>query len=159
MLSGWAGPALARDTLGIFGGWGAFRDDGLSGGGTRCFAIARPSESNRKAQKPAFAAIGVWPDRGVRGRLYIRLGRERARNATVTMTLGGRRFRLAGGRATLYAADREMDRAIIAAMRSATSFSIETLARDGRPLVEAYDLKGAPTAIDAARVGCLPKPD
>lgn len=47
-----------------------------------------------------------------------------------------------------------MDAAIVAAIRSAKSMTIESIGRDGRPIVDAYLLRGAATAIDAASLGC-----
>jgi hypothetical protein len=47
-----------------------------------------------------------------------------------------------------------MDLAIVAAMRSATSLSVESIGKDGRSIVDAYTLRGAPSAIDAAALGC-----
>jgi hypothetical protein len=64
------------------------------------------------------------------------------------------RFRLKADSNAAWAADRRTDLAIIAAMRSATSLSIETIGRDGRSIVDAYALRGAPSAIDAAALGC-----
>ena len=47
-----------------------------------------------------------------------------------------------------------MDAAINAAIRSATSMTVESVGRDGKPIVDAYRLRGAATAIDAASLGC-----
>lgn len=144
-------PAQARDSLGIFGGWGAFRDAATP----RCYAIAEPVRTSPgKAGWRAFASVGTWPKQRVRGQLHIRLSRERAQQAKVYLSIGERRFALAAGKADAWAQDARMDAAIIAAMRSAATMSIETKATNGRAFSDLYALKGAATAMDAAALGC-----
>jgi len=140
--------AQAREPLGVYGSWGAFRDPSPR----RCFAIAQPVEKYREA-KP-FASIATWPRDGVRNQLHIRLSRVRAANARVTLSIGERRFELQAGDADAWAPDARTDAAIVAAMRSGRSMSVETLGANGGPFADSYALKGAATAIDAAALGC-----
>lgn len=146
-----AAPAQARDSLGVFGGWGAFRDPAVP----RCYAIAEPSRTSAgKAGWRAFASVGTWPARHVRGQLYIRLSRERGPQARVYLSIGERRFALSSGKADAWAQDARMDAAIIAAMRSSPTISVESSTASGRPFSDVYELKGAATAMDAAALGC-----
>ena len=50
--------------------------------------------------------------------------------------------------------DARMDAAIVAAMRSAPSMSVESRAETGGAIADTYRLRGAATAIDAAALGC-----
>jgi hypothetical protein len=145
-------PALAasRDTLGIFGQWGAFRDASPR----RCFAIAEPVARGAGGDWRPFASIASWPGNAVRGQIHIRLRRARAAGSPVMLTIGQQRFQLAAGRADAWAADAKMDAAIIAAMRSQAAMSIEARDERGRAYADGYRLKGAATAIDAAALGC-----
>ncbi|OYY71078.1 MAG: hypothetical protein B7Y44_01870 [Sphingomonadales bacterium 28-55-16] len=145
-----AAPLSAKERLGVYQGWAAFRDPASS----RCYAIAAPEETVSRATRPAFISIGFWPRRGVTHQLYVRLSRDRAANSGVTLTAGGRRFTLRPAGGAVWALDRRMDLAIVVAMRSATSLSIEAIGRDGQSIVDAYSLRGAPSAIDAAALGC-----
>jgi invasion associated locus B (IalB) protein len=140
---------LARDSLGIYDGWGAFRDASPP----RCYAIAKPVERYRQAQP--FASIATWPGERIRNQLHVRLSRARAANARVTLSIGERRFELKAGDADAWAPDVRTDAAIVAAIRSGRSMSVETVARSGTPFADTYALKGAASAIDAAVVGCL----
>lgn len=143
--------AQARDSLGVFGGWGAFRDASVP----RCYAIAEPTRSSAgKSGWRAFATIGSWPQQRVRGQLHIRLSREHAPNAAVYLSIADRRFKLVSGKADSWAQDARMDAAIIAAMRSAATMSVESNAANGRAFSDLYELKGAATAMDAAALGC-----
>lgn len=143
-------PLLARDSLGIFDDWGAFRDPQVP----RCYAIAKPDTVRGKRQYRPFASIGYWPRRGVRGQFHIRLSRPMAKAGTVTLTIGVRRFTLTGGGGDAWAADKAMDASIIAAMRAAREMSASAKGSDGSAIRDVYLLKGAATALDAAALGC-----
>jgi len=143
-----AAPVDARDTIGVYRGWGAFRDAVPR----RCYAIARPVAAGGRTG--AWASIASWPARGLVGSLHIRLSRTRDRSASVTLSIGERRFALVAGSLDAWAADRPSDRAILAALRSARSMSVEAVAPGGRPFADVYALAGAATAVDAATLAC-----
>ncbi|MFZ2995655.1 MAG: invasion associated locus B family protein [Sphingobium sp.] len=146
-------PASARDSLGIFEGWGAFRDSPASQNGPRCYAIARAvMRADRKTG--AFAAVGTWPGKGVRGQLHLRLSRARSLRAPVTLGVGERRFTLVAGQQDAWGQDTRADAAIVAAMRSSASMSVQTIDTQGRAFADSYALRGAATAMDAAALGC-----
>jgi hypothetical protein len=143
-----AAPLAAKDSLGVFGQWGAFRDPAVP----RCYAISE-AESER-AQQPGYVSVGTWPRRQVRGQLHVRLSRQLVPRASIRLAVGGERFQLTGGGADAWAQDRRMDAAIVAAMRSARSMSVSATDRAGRRFTDRYSLEGAATAMDAATVGC-----
>jgi hypothetical protein len=149
--AGSAPPAHARDSLGIFDGWGAFRDPAVP----RCYAIAEPArtQGGRSAWR-AFAAIGSWPRQGVRGQVHFRLSQQRAPDTQVTLSIDDRRIALTAGSADAWAPDRQTDAAIVAAIRSGTSMTVAAMGRTGRLFADSYALRGAATAIDAAALGC-----
>lgn len=140
-------PLGAKDSLGVFGAWGAFRDPEVP----RCYAIA--AAQNARSGQP-FASVGTWPERKVRGQVHFRLSRALAPTAAISLNISGERFELAGGGSDAWARDRQMDAAIVAAMRSASSMSVTARDRAGRRFTDRYRLDGAPTALDAATVGC-----
>ena len=143
-----AAPVAGRETIGVYKGWGAFRDSPP----LRCFAIAQPVRAGG-AGRP-FASVADWPGRGLRGSLHIRLSRERDRSAGVTLSIGERRFALIADGDDAWAADTASDRAIVAAMRDGRSMSVEAVGAGGHPFADVYALPGAATAIDAAALGC-----
>lgn len=144
-------PAAARDSLGVFGGWGAFRDAAVP----RCYAIAEPTRTSAgKADWRAFASVATWPKQRVRGQIHVRLSREAAPGGKVYLSIGERRFALVSGKADAWAQDGRMDAAIVAAMRSTATMSVEGRGANGRSFSDLYELKGAATAMDAAALGC-----
>ncbi len=150
-----ASPLAAKDSLGVFGQWGAFRDPQVP----RCYAIAAAEQESRASARSArehapFASVGTWPKRGVRGQLHFRLSRNLAENPRLSLAIGSQRFELTGGGGDAWAKDRTMDAALVAAMRSAGSMSLSATDRAGRRFTDRYSLEGAATAMDAATIGC-----
>ena len=139
-----ATPVMA-EAVGLFGQWGAFADGG------RCHAItiAQPEDGERR---DGYLSIVLTPK--TQPQVYARLSREASSNAAISVTVEGRRFRLSGEGRDAFARNAQMDKALIAAIRSARALSVETLGRDGRALVDTYSLNGAASAIDAARLAC-----
>lgn len=140
-------PASARDSLGVYSQWAAFRDVETP----RCYAIAA-SSSNRTPQ--AYVSVGTWPALDVRGQVHIRLSRAAAKQASVRLTIGSQRFDLSTNGQDAWAADKAMDAAIVAAMRSASRMSVSATSTSGARFTDRYSLEGAATAMDAAIVGC-----
>lgn len=149
-----AAPAMARDSLGVFDSWGAFSDPSPR----RCFAIAQPVQAGGASRWRPFASIASWPAPGGAGggarQLHIRLSRARDARARVTLSVGERRFELVAGNADAWAPDARTDAAVVAAIRSSRSMSVETLSSGGVPFTDVYALRGAATAIDAASLAC-----
>lgn len=145
-----AGAALGRDSLGLFAGWGAFRDPAVP----RCYAIAMADPSPFKHEVQPYAAIGSWPRRGERNQVHFRLSRALRPTAQPVLTIGSQRLALTGNGADAWAQDRRMDAAIVAAMRSARTMRVASRDTHGRFFSDSYTLAGAATAMDAATLGC-----
>ena len=142
-----AAPLAARESLGVFDGWAAFRDDSPR----RCYAIAKAQGS---PAAPAYATVSNWPDRKVRGAVHLVLSREVAGKQQVRLTVGDKRFDLVAKGRNAWAKDARDDAAIIAALRSATRMSVSAQGTKAGSFTDRYTLAGAATAIDAATVGC-----
>lgn len=150
MLALTAAPALARDSLGMFGQWAAFRDPATP----RCYAIAMAAPSTLQREFQPYATVAWWPRAQVRGQVHFRLSRKLATNTPIVLSIGGQRIGLVGGGADAWAQDKRGDAAIIAAMRSAREMTVSARGADGRGFSNTWSLEGAATAMDAATVGC-----
>lgn len=150
LTSALAAPLAAKDSLGVFSDWGAFRDAETP----RCYAIAMAQPGTRTRAYQPFASIGTWPQRQVRNQIHIRLSQKLGANSRITLRIGGQSFALTGGGGDAWAADKTMDAAVVAAMRSAGSMTISARDTAGKNFTDSYSLAGASTAIDAATVGC-----
>jgi hypothetical protein len=143
-----AQPLTARDSLGVFDNWAAFRDASPK----RCYAIARPT--NTSAAPDAAASIAIWPERKLRGQVHIVLSRPVAQGAAVRLRVGAKNFALTATGRNAWGANVQMDAGIVAALRSATGMSVSARSTQGSAFTDRYTLAGAATAIDAAAVGC-----
>jgi hypothetical protein len=150
VLAPLSAPILARDSLGLFETWGAFTDPAVP----RCFAIAMAEPSLKRREYQPYAAIGTWPRRDVRGQVHFRLSRRVLPNAPIVLAIGDQRFRLTGGGGDAWAADKRMDAAIVAAMRSARSMTVASRDTNNAGFSNTWPLAGAATAMDAAAIGC-----
>jgi hypothetical protein len=141
-----AAPAAAQQqSLGVFSGWGAFRD------ARRCYAIAEP---DGRKEPGAFTSVSWWPERAVRGQLHFRLERPKRRGSAVLLRIDARTFQLIGGGGDAWAPDARADADIVAAMRTGIGMTIETRSETGGLIRDSYALRGAASAIDAAAIAC-----
>lgn len=135
-----ASPLAAKESLGVFSDWAAFRDTASE----RCYGIAKPRGDN-----PAYATIATYPKRQIRNQVYFRLSRAVPRNGNARVRIGGRNYALTASGRNAWAKDRAGDAAIVAAMRSATTMRVS-----GAGFADTYTLAGSATAMDAATVAC-----
>jgi hypothetical protein len=145
-----AAPAIARDSLGVFGDWGAFRDADVP----RCYAIAAAIGEGAQG----YASVGNWPGQQVRGQVHFHLSRALRSASAARLTIGGSSWTLTSRGSDAWAADRSADAAIVAAMRAAGAMQVSGRDRQGRMFTDRYSLDGAATALDAASVGCARNP-
>lgn len=142
-----APPLLAKERLGAYQAWAAFKDPEVP----RCYAIGAPEESNGTG---GYVSIGFWPKRGLSHQVYVHLSHTRSSAAGITLSAGGRRFQLTPDGNGGWAKDRATDLAIVAAIRTSQSLSVQSTAPNGGNIIDAYALRGAASAIDAAALGC-----
>ena len=142
--------AAERQVIGIFGGWGSFRE----GKPARCFAIAQPLRGPRPEGWQPFASVAYWPQRGVAGQVHIRLSRQKRQGSAILLRIDDRTFQLAGGGVNAWAPDARADGEIVRAIRMGVGMSVETRSIRGALVRDFYQLRGAATAIDAAAVEC-----
>jgi hypothetical protein len=158
--AGWlaAAPAIGADrsAIAIFRDWGAFRE-GSTGSPARCFAIAEPPPHTIAAGHGAFASVANWPDRRIRSQISIRLSRAADARMPVSLSIGTASFRLVARDRDAWAPDRRTDALIVSAMRSGSSMSVSGVGAGGIPFADAYRLRGAASAIDAAALACPPR--
>ena len=140
-------PASARDSLGVYSNWAAFRDDTPK----RCYAIAKPRGRNTEG---SFASVATWPDKRLRGQLHLRLSREVREGGEAVLSVGGDEFALITKGRNAWAKDARMDAGIVAAMRSASQMRVSARGSNGARFSDRYNLSGVATAMDAATVAC-----
>ena len=151
----YAGPLAARESLGVYESWAAFKDASPQ----RCYAVAKaqgtaPALAPVLTRAPAYATVSNWPEKGVRGTVHLVLSREVADKSAVRLAVGDKRFTLIAKGRNAWAKDAAGDAAIVAALRSAARMSVSARGTKGGNFTDRYTLAGAATAMDAATVGC-----
>jgi hypothetical protein len=146
-----AGPLSAKDSLGVFSKWAAFRDASVP----RCYAISQAEEDQGQSDFEPYATIGTWPVRRIRSQVHFRLSRALRQNSRVSLRVGRASFVLVSGQADAWASDTAMDRAIVTAMRNAQTMAVSATDARGRRFSDRYRLVGAASAIDAATLACM----
>ena len=147
---GLAAPVHARESLGIYTQWGAFRDPVVP----RCYAIAKALPSTLQRDYEPYATVGTWPRRKIRNQIHFRLSRKLAAQPRLTILIGGERFALTGSGADAWASDARVNAAIIARMRSAKSMTVSATGANGKRFSNSWPLAGAASAMDSASLGC-----
>ncbi len=142
-----AAPLAARESLGVYESWAAFKDASPA----RCYAIAKAQGT---PPAPAYATVSNWPEKGVRGAVHFVLSRAVADKGTVRLVVGNTRFTLLAKGRNAWAKDPREDAAIVAALRSAARMSVSAEAAGSGTFTDRYTLAGVATAMDAATVGC-----
>ncbi|HEX8444809.1 MAG TPA: hypothetical protein VF631_14305 [Allosphingosinicella sp.] len=142
--------AAERQSIGIFGQWGAFRERQPP----RCFAIAQPVRGPRPEGWQPFASISYWPQRRVAAQVHFRMSRQKRQGSAILLRIDDRTFQLAGGGVNAWAPDSRADGEIVRALRMGVGMSIETRSIRGTLVRDYYQLRGAATAIDAAAIDC-----
>ena len=143
--------AEGRQSIGIFGQWGAYREAQPN----RCFAIAQPMRGPRPEGWQPFASVSYWPQRGAAGQVHFRLSRQKRQGSAILLRIDDRTFQLAGGGVNAWAPDSRSDREIVRAMRMGVGMSVETRSVRGALVRDYYQLRGAATAVDAAAIDCV----
>ena len=107
-LAGSAALVSAKDSLGVYETWAAFRDPAEGRG----YAIAMPLATASARRIQAYASVGSWPKRKARGQVYFRLGRETRKGTRISLRVGDRWYRMAGGGTNAWAFDATTNAAI-----------------------------------------------
>ena len=140
--------AASRDVISVHFGWGAFR------GGGRCSAMTEPQRASRDETRP-HVAITFAPAQNLRGQLYVRLRRAGRDGSAVLLRIDGTPFQLLARGADAWSPSARADAAIVQAMRTGVSMTVESRSTRGATVRDLYLLRGAATAIDAAAIACL----
>lgn len=142
------GVAQPRQSLGVFGHWGAFRAGGS------CYAIAAPWQAPAPEDWRPSVSVAHWPARRISGQLHVRLSRAKREGSAVLLRIDGRVFQLIGAGRDAWAPDAAADAQIRDAMRTGVEMIVETRTARGTLARDQYRLRGAATAMDAAAIAC-----
>lgn len=147
-----ASSAIARGAVIYAGGLWAAIDRGAA-----CEALGRSARIAAKGKVQAVAGFTFTADRRRWGEFHARLRRMPRVGATVMLRVGDAPFLLIARGNEAWSESKLQDRAIIEAVRTATTMVVESRDTAGLRFSDPYSLDGAATAIDAAAAACAGK--
>ena len=145
---GWGGEAKAQRLLHAGAFWAALERPG----GT-CEAVARSELIASPGSPQPRAAFAFSRDGKRRGELHLLFARPVRPGAAAVLTVGAENFLLVTRGTSAWSRDPRQSAAIIAAVRRSAEMRVRAQGQGGR-ISDRYLLAGAPTAIDAAAIGC-----
>lgn len=149
--------AGARETLGAFGDWAAFREPDND---RKCYVVTAPNQTRASAQNikrgQAALSIGIWPGRNT-AQVHAATGFGINPAKPVTLKIGSRSFTLLPEGESAWAENASADEAIIDALRKGTVAEVTSISQRGTQVTDRYSLKGISAALDAARSACSGK--
>ena len=125
--------------------------------GATCEALSRSTRIAAKGKVQATAGFAFSADRRRWGEFHALLRRMPRAGAAVMLKIDSQPFLLVSRDNMAWSSGPLQERAIIAALRSASAMTVESRDAAGRSLIDPYSLDGAATAIDAAAAACAGK--
>lgn len=121
--------------------------------GGLCEAVARSERVSPPGLPQPRAAFAFTRDGRRRGELHLLFARPVRPGAAAVLSIGTESFLLVTRGTGAWSRGPAQEAAIIAAVRRSAEMRVRAQGRDGR-ISDRYLLGGAPTAIDAAALGC-----
>lgn len=116
--------------------------------------MAEPYRAVGRGGARPFASVGYRPGRAAGAQVHFRLSRAKRAESAIILRVGERTFQLVGSGDNAWAPNAGADAEIVAAMRGSVEMAIESRGERGALIRELYQLRGAPSAIDAAAIAC-----
>ncbi len=139
-----APPAQARDSLGVFGDWGAFKQRGS------CYATTASTSAAQGRKGPAYLTVTLWA--GSRApQVMVGLGTA-ARSAR--LSAGGQGFTPSVRGDAAWMPDSQGDALLLQALLASSSASVSMVSPRGNRLTDRFSLKGLSEAWAAAKAAC-----
>ncbi len=139
-----ASPAFAKDSLGIFGDWGAFKQ------GASCYATTASTSAAQGRKGPAYLTVTLWA--GNRAP-QVMLGLGTAAKAA-RLTAGGQGFTPSIRGDAAWMPDSRGDSLLIQALSASSNATVSMISPRNNRLTDRYSLKGFNEAWKAVLAAC-----
>ena len=145
ILSIFTSTAHARETLGVFGEWGAFKQRGA------CYATSTPAQPTSSKRSEPYITVSIFPLQGQTPQVMVATGTI-ARS--VSVRAGGQSFRPTLRGDAAWMPDSRGDALMVQAFSAASNASVDiTTARVNR-ITDHYSLSGFGEALKAVQAAC-----
>ncbi len=141
-------PAFAKETIGVFGEWGTFRD---TRGSTVCYVVSAPSASSGKGRAAPQLVVSIWPRQNIGAQVMVGGGAPvKSMNARVN----GASFTLSVRGESGWMPDAHGDLTMLSALAGASRVTIEGRTTRGTKFSDSYALTGFSEAWGSAQKAC-----
>jgi hypothetical protein len=141
-------PAMAKETIAVFGEWGAFRD---KRGSTVCYVVSAPVTSSGKGRAVPQLVVSIWPRQNIGVQVMAGTGTV-AQSASIS--IGGRSFKLSTRGEGGWLPDRDADNQALAALAASGTATVSGRSARGNRFNDSYALTGFSDAWAAAQKAC-----
>lgn len=139
-------PAVAaRETIGIFGDWGAFKQR------DSCYATSAPVQSSGRRKGIVYLTVSLWPGQASAPQVMVAAGSD---VSAVNLRVAGQGFHPVPRGEQAWMPDSRGDQLLIAAMAAANTLSVDFTSRRGHNFTDRYSMNGFNAAWKATIAAC-----
>ena len=154
----WCATAAAQEDVGTFRFWTTFVQNNPDG--KLCFIAAQPQDKKYSqavaSRDPAFFMVTSIPAMGIRNEASTVIGYPFAPNSEVTVNIDGETFKMFTNESqgdTAWAVI-EQQEALVEAMKSGSTMTVQGQSRRGTISTDTYSLSGVTAALEKATAEC-----
>ena len=146
--------ASEPELLGQHGDWTAYKF--MENNGKVCYMVSQPKqeEGNYKRRGDIYALVTHRPSENTMDVFSYVAGYSYQNGSSVTVSFGGRSFKLFTQGETAWAEDAATDKKIAAAIRSGSNMIVKGTSSRGTPTKDTFSLKGSGAAYKAISKEC-----
>lgn len=149
-------PVTAQGTkvVNTFSAWTKYAHEGEPG--DICFITSQPRETkpNDVERDRAYFYVSSWSKDGIRNQISVLLGYDLEDQASITVTVGSRRFQLFAKDDKGFVGDATSELQLIDAMKRGNFMTVTAKTKDGTETTDTYSLIGATAAVNSMANGC-----
>ena len=153
-----ATPARADDptSLGTFDDWESFTYKADGAPVCYIYSVPKKTESAKKIAKrdPVYFLVTNWPGRKIKGQVSTIIGYPFKEASTVKLKVDDKSFDLYINGDMAWAAATETEAAIVKAMKSGKSLTVQGTSWKGTTTTDTYSLAGAAMALEKINASC-----
>lgn len=149
-------PASAQGTnvVKTFSAWTLYSHKGVPG--DICFITSQPRETKpaEVQRERAYFYISSWRKDGIRSQVSVLLGYDLADQASISVKIGSRTFKLFAKNDKAFVGDATSELQLIDAIKRGNFMTVTAKTKDGTQTIDTYSLIGATAAVNSLATGC-----
>ena len=149
-------PASVQGTnvVKAFSAWTLYSHKGSPG--DICFITSQPRETKPAdvQRERAYFYVSSWRKDGIRSQVSVLLGYDLVDQASITVTIGSKSFKLFAKNDKGFVGDATNELQLVDAMKRGNFMTVKAKTKDGTETIDTYSLIGATAAVNSLTGGC-----